>query len=343
VGVDVIRRIADAVLYEGYLLWPYSKTALKNQQRFTFGGVYPPAWDDRSSMQAQVLLEGGEDADVEVRVRFLQVVERQVLRICSPTAAPEPVDELETDGERWVSWDEAVERELAPGPIEVPAGEALQEIPGGAIRRSWQALEGEVSCTREHLRPELSRVTVRVANTCPWMGATRDVLAAASPAAGVTGDAVANPSPMAGATRERALRQTFCSTHAVLRTRGGAWVSPTDPPRELREAAEACENSGAWPVLVGEPGNRSTMLASPIILSDYPEIAPESPGDLFDSGEIDQMLVLNILAMTEDERRDMRDSDPRAREILQRTEALTDEEIMRLNGAIREFGLVRAR
>ena len=63
------------------------------------------------------------------------------------------------------------------------------------------------------------------------------------------------------------------------------------------------------------------MLASPIILSDHPEIAPESPGDLFDSGEIDQMLVLNILAMTDEERRDMRDSDPRAREILERTEA----------------------
>ena len=83
------------------------------------------------------------------------------------------------------------------------------------------------------------------------------------------------------------------------------------------------------------------MLAAPIILSDYPEIAPESPGDLFDSGEIDQLLVLNILAMTAQERRDMRDSDPRAREILERTEALSDEQIMRLNGAVREFGLVR--
>ena len=47
-GADVVRRIADAVLYEGYLLWPYRKSALKNQQRFTFGGVYPPAWEDRS-------------------------------------------------------------------------------------------------------------------------------------------------------------------------------------------------------------------------------------------------------------------------------------------------------
>jgi hypothetical protein len=315
VGADAVRRIADAVLYEGYLLWPYRKSALKNQHRFTFGGVYPPAWDDRSSLQAQVLLEGGADAEVELRVRFLHVVERQVLRLGSPAAAPEPVDELEVDGERWVSWEEAVERELAPGPIRVPAGAELQEMRGGAIRRSWRALEGEVSIERELLRPGLARVTARVVNTSPW----------------------------SGEAREAALRQTFCSTHAVLRARGGEWVSPTDPPDELRREVEACANSGTWPVLVGERGDRSTLLAAPIILGDYPEIAPESPGDLFDSGEIDQMLVLNILAMTDSERRDMRDGDPRARAILERTEALSDEEIMRLNGAVRELGLVRSR
>ena len=84
-----------------------------------------------------------------------------------------------------------------------------------------------------------------------------------------------------------------------------------------------------------------TLLCSPIILPDHPQIAPESPGDLFDGGEIDQLLVLNILAMTDEERREMRDSDPRARAILERTEALTDEQLMRLHGTIREFGMVR--
>jgi hypothetical protein len=352
VAADLVRRLADAVLYEGYLLWPYRKSALKNQQRFTFGGVYPPAWEDRSCMQVQVLLEGDEDAEVDVRVRFLHVVRRQILKIGPPSAPPEPVEELEVEGKRWVSWEEATEREIAPGPIRVvagerievlpvreqiaavcgeerfgaaPAGEQFQAVPmqeqieavsGGAIRRSWRALEGEVTVAREPLRPGLSRLTVRIANTTPW----------------------------AGHTREDALRQTFCSTHAVLRVRDGAWVSLTDPPAALRTEAASCECSGAWPVLVGEEGDHgTTMLASPIILCDHPEIAPESPGDLFDSGEIDQMLVLNILAMTDEERRDMRDCDPRAREILERTESLSGEEIMRLHGAIREFGLVRSR
>lgn len=350
-GRDLVRRIADAVLYEGYLLWPYSKSALKNQQRFTFGGVYPPAFEDSSTVQAQVLLEGEDDVEVDVRVRFLHMVRRQVLKReradgHSGEGSIEtlvPVEELEAGGERFVSWDEAVEREVAPGPIWIAAGEELTEISGGAIRRSWRALEGEVTLTRESLCPGLSRVTVRVTNTTPWTSGER-----AGAQTGSGGDqgrriGTGERAPNQASARQHALRQAFCSTHASLRATGGAWVSLTDPPDDLRAEAEACENIGLWPVLVGEPGDRSTLLASPIILSDHPEIAPESPGDLFDSGEIDQMLVLNILAMTEQERADMRDSDPRAREILERTEALTDEEITRLNGAVREFGLVRAR
>ncbi|MEA2314551.1 MAG: hypothetical protein QOI03_1243 [Solirubrobacteraceae bacterium] len=314
---DDVRRIADAVLYEGYLLWPYRKSALKNQQRFTFGGVYPPSWEqDASQVQTQVLLQGPPDAQIEVRVRCLQVLRRQVLRIDSPDASPQPVEELAAPtGERFVSWDEAVERELEPGAIEIAAGSELEVIAGGAIERSWEALAGEISVSRESLGCQLSRVTVLVANTTSWPGGSR----------------------------EHALRHTLCSAHIVLRAQGGAWVSLTDPPPELRAEAERCENVGLWPVLVGAPHERSTLLASPIILADHPEVAPESPGDLFDSGEIDQMLVLNILAMTDEERGAMRDTDPRAREILERTESLSDEQIARLNGAVRDFGRVRQR
>jgi hypothetical protein len=85
------------------------------------------------------------------------------------------------------------------------------------------------------------------------------------------------------------------------------------------------------------------VLASPIILDDHPRIAPESPGDLFDGGEIDQMLVLNILSLSDEEKAEMRDSDPRAREILERTEALSEAELMNLHGAVREFGMARGR
>jgi hypothetical protein len=324
--MDAVRRIADAVLYEGYMLWPYRSSAMKNQQRWTFGGVYPEAYsaqrggDDPPEMVAQCLIEGGAEAELEITVRFLHVVRRQVL------AGGEPVDELEAGGERHLTWDEATERELASGgrplsalgsgrrvEIAIPAGSTREDIDGGAVERSWRELRGTIDVRAVPLRAGLHRLELRIRNTTPWDGASR----------------------------EETLRQTFCSTHAVLRASDGGFVSLTDPPERLAAEAQRCENVGNWPVLVGEEPDRSTLLCSPIILSDYPQIAPESPGDLFDGGEIDEMLVLNILTLTDDEKREMRESDPRTREILERTEALTEEQLMRLHGTIREFGLVR--
>jgi hydrogenase maturation protease len=312
---DPVRQIADAVLYEGYILWPYRRSALKNQRRWTFGGVHPEAHsaahpDDRSRIVGQCLLEGGDPADVEVSVRFLHVVRRDVLR---PDG--EPVDELVAGGERHLAWDEAVERELAPGPIAVAGGREEERLDGGSLARSWEALAGAVDVSAEPLGEQLSRLTVSIVNRTPW----------------------------AGGAREDVLRRTFCSTHAVLRTRRGGFVSLTDPPESLREAADGCHNEGTWPVLVGAPGSRDTLLFTPIILEDHPRIAPESPGDLFDGGEIDQLLILNILTLTDEEKAEMRDSDPRTREILERTERLTPDELMRLHGAIRELQVVRER
>jgi hypothetical protein len=336
-AADPVRAIADAVLYEGYILWPYRRSALKNQRRWTFGGVYPRGHsaahaDDPWTMRTECLLEGGPDATVEVRARFLHVVTRRVGRAAGDGL--ELVDELTVDGERFLAWDEAVERELVAGPaavgsigvcgrrvaIDVAAGSDREELRtadgerAGALIRSWHELEGAVEVGAERLDTALWRVSVTVANTTPW-----------------TDD-----------DREAALARTFCSTHTVLRAgRGGAFVSLTDPPHALRAHAGECENAGTWPVLVGEPGARDTLLSSPIILEDHPRIAPESPGDLFDGGEIDQMLVLNILSLTDEEKAEMRATDPRAREILDRTEALTPDELMRLHGTIRDWQVIR--
>jgi hypothetical protein len=311
---DPVRAIADAVLYEGYILWPYRRSALKNQRRWTFGGVHPEAHsrrhpDDRATIRAECLLEGGDPQGVDVRVRFLQVVRRDV-------AAPggQLVDELEAAGERHVAWDEAVEREVGPGPIAIPAGREVERLDGGgAIIRSWEALAGAVELSAQPLGDGAFKLTLTVVNRTGW----------------------------AGGTREDALRRTFCSTHAVLRTASGGFASLTDPPEHLRAAAAGCRNEGIWPVLVGEPGSRDTLLCSPIILEDHPRIAPESPGDLFDGGEIDQLLILNILSLTEAEKAEMRAADPRAREILDRTEGLTEDQLLRLHGAIRDFAVVR--
>ena len=129
--------------------------------------------------------------------------------------------------------------------------------------------------------------------------------------------------------------RTLSSTHTILSVADGEFVSLLDPPEELREAAAACQNVGAWPVLVGAAGERDTMLASPIILYDYPQIAPESAGDMFDGTEIDEMLTLRIMLLTDAEKREMCEVDERARQILERTEMLPPEQLWKMHGAVR--------
>lgn len=335
---DPIRQIADAVLYEGYVLWPYRRSALKNQRRWTFGGVYPRGHsegheDDPWTMRTECLLElDREDATVDVQVRFLHVVQRDVAR-ATPEGL-EPVDELTVADHRHLAWEEAVERELCSGALDLDALRAGQRVEidiaagreeehlrdahgrlAGALIRSWAPLLGRIEIGDEPVDERVVRITVTIANETPWTGGSR----------------------------ERALRRTFCSTHTVLRAAGARFVSQTDPPERLAEAARACRNDGTWPVLVGEPRTSDTVLSSPIILEDRPRVAPESPGDLFDGGEIDQLLTLSILSLTDAEKAEMRDSDPRTREILERTESLTDDQLARLHGAIRELRAVRER
>jgi hypothetical protein len=335
--VDVVRKIAEAVLYEGYVLWPYRKSAMKNQQRWTFGGVYPRAYseargeDDPWLMQTQCLVLGDREAKAEVKVRFLHVTERKVATKSGEIL--EFVEELQVGGDHYLPWDEATEREITIGQcrlselqdtperarIDIPGGSSQEEITGptgdvlGAFVRSWLALSGKVEVEAEALREGIFKLTVKITNTTPWEGEDR----------------------------ENTLRRTFCSTHTTLQVEGGSFVSMTDPPEPLRELAERCENKKTWPVLVGEEGAQNMLLSSPIILSDYPQIAPESPGDMFDGGEIDQLLILNILTLTDEEKAEMRASDPRAREILDRCESLSQEQLMNLHGAIREFRVLR--
>jgi hypothetical protein len=137
---------------------------------------------------------------------------------------------------------------------------------------------------------------------------------------------------------DQILLQSLVSTHAILRLGDGEFASMTDPPEALREAVAKCSNQGTWPVLVGDREKRNTLLSSPIILSDYPQIAPESPGDLFDGTEIDEILTLRILTMTDEEKEEVRKTDPRARQLLERTETLAPEDFLKLHGVLRAVG-----
>ena len=219
---DPVRAIADAVLYEGYILWPYRRSALKNQRRFTFGGVYPPGHahrhpDDPAAMHTEVLLTASARARLDVTVRFLQVVRRAAAR--EGVDGLEEVDELEVGGERYTSWEEAVEREIAApalalsevartphrAAIAVATGREVENLgQGGALIRSWHALEGELQVGAERLdAADTWRVSVHIENTTPFPGGTR----------------------------EDALARTFCSSHTMLHASPAQFVSGQTRPR----------------------------------------------------------------------------------------------------------------
>lgn len=332
-----VEEIAEAILYEGYILFPYRQSAIKNQQRWTFGGVYPKAFSEASAgeesplMQTECLVKGDDETRLDVKVRFLHVAERKIGRHVGEGI--EFVEEMKVGDRTHRAWEEAIEREVSVEglsigelldharrfEINIPEGSDEERIADenrgdgdrsgvGVLVREWRSLSGEVEVYAERVSKGLFRLTVRIVNATEWDGEAR-------------GDA---------------MKHTFVSTHTILRVdSGGEFVSLLETPEEYSGAAEGCENIKTWPVLAGE--GKGAVLSSPIILYDYPEISPESPGNLFDGSEIDELLTLSILVMTDDEKRAMRESDPRAKEILERTESLSQEELMRLHGTMRDI------
>lgn len=311
-----VEQIANAVLYEGYLLYPYRPSSVKNRQRWTFGGIYPRAYSeaqagsDAWSVGFSCLVIDDVSATVDVCARFLHLLDRHA----QDAAAP--------------SWQEAAEREvcaddlslelLAQEPMCVPFRFPDGREVDGEIVRERQAISGAVEISAEPVivagTQSLYRLTVSIVNLTPF-----DAPDLADPG-----------------SRDAALMHALVSAHAILRVRGGSFISQQDPPLELAIASGTCHNAGLWPVLAGEPGQRDTVLASPIILYDYPEIAPESPGDLFDGTEIDEILTLRILTLTEAEKAELRQSDERARALLDRTESLTADALIGLHGTMRQ-------
>ena len=308
-NLERVEQIAKAVLYEGYMLYPYRPSSVKNRQRFNFGVLYPKPYSDTQggtdpfSMRTECLIRGSADTRLEARLRFLQ------LRINSSDSS--------TQGTRPMGWQEAVERDVV-----VPEY-ALAQLCSGTLRhgfgfsaeaavdsnRQQENVEGLAEISAERIDRNLFKLTFFVQNT-GYLEAPAD-------------------------DRDGALMRSLVSTHAVLGVKSGEFISLLEPPEGLQEVTASCQNAGAWPVLVGDPGERDTMLASPIILYDYPQTAPESAGDLFDGTEIDEILSLRIMTLTDEEKREIRESDERARLILDRTESMPEEQFLKLHGAVR--------
>jgi hypothetical protein len=344
-NIDRVEKIANAVLYEGYILYPYRSSSVKNQQRWNFGALCPESYSQAqggtevSMMQTECLIVGDERTVFDVKVRFLHLLAREVGQLVAPLPelheGTEPdfnlVAAMEVGGQLYQTWQEATEREVSLAsinlneliveghrqdfsfssnrklePLREPGGEVV-----GVILRRQQFIEGSVEVGAERVSGQLCKVRVRILNRTALKDAEVK-------------------------SRDEALMRSLVSTHTILGVReGGEFVSLLEPPEEFQEVAASCHNVGTWPVLVGEEGARDLLLSSPIILYDYPQIAPESAGDLFDGTEIDEILTLRIMTLTDEEKREMRGVDERARLLLERTERMPAEQMMKLHGAMR--------
>ena len=325
------QAIADAVLLEGYALYPYRADSTKNRYRWTFGVIAPRAWSEAGGCEpwwaeAQVLVTG-DAPKVRGRLRFLHAVDRRVE--VSERGGFRPVDKLEVDGRTLVSWEEGALREIdfevtsgaSTTPVSLPAEERieiLRDASGATVGRlvlEQRAVELSLRARFDRLAPNVARVSVRVDN-----------LGVAPPV----------PDGASIAPRAEAVRSSCLSAHVLLAVEGGALVSMIDPPDELLRFAACCRSTGLHAVLVGEPGRGDRVLCSPIILYDHPQIAPESPGDFFDACEIDALLALRTRTLTPDEKALARATDARTAEIVDRVDGLGPEALARLFGAVRE-------
>jgi hypothetical protein len=250
----MIEDLVKAVLYEGYALYPYRPSALKNQKRFAFGMLYPRAYAERH--QEPWL------ARVEVLATDAGASETRFLRMLRGGGATE---------------------------------HSMSE--SGRIGE----LHIEIEQSIEQLSDGLQKICVEVRNVTP-----------------IDSD-----------DREDAVDLAMASAHVILRFTDAEPLSAIDPPPHAITATAACRCVGLYPVLVGD----RTVLASPIILPDHPKLAPTSPGDFFDGTEIDEMLTLRILTMTDAEKREA-SADPRIAAMIARTEQLGIENTARLHGSV---------
>jgi hypothetical protein len=332
------KAVADAVLYEGYVLYPYRASARKNQVRWQFGVLTPRAFSEsdgseRWSMRTECLARPLPDGVLHARIRFLHLQRRVVLAPCDQAPAVDgfvPVGSLEIEGAVYLAWDEAVDETVEIGPLALgdlygPGHQQTFHLPGrseteilqrqdggaaGRLVRTREALDGQVVVAAHHLSPSgLARITVEVQNRSDW----------------------ADP----GATRDDALTRSLIAAHTALAIEGGTFVSLLDPPAGAEEAAAACHSDGTYPVLIG---GDDVVLSAPIILYDHPEVAPESPGELYDGTEIDEILALRVLTLTDGEKAEARVTDPRAAAVIDRCDDLPPEVWERLHGAVRSIG-----
>jgi hypothetical protein len=189
------------------------------------------------------------------------------------------------------------------------------QIVGRAVRRRERVdAVARISTTWAEGVSGLVKVTVDLENRTDWRGE--------------------------GAGRDEVMARSLVAVHTLLAAHDATFVSLLDPPDSARDAVAGCTNDGTFPVLSGDAGDAEVVLSSPIILYDHPAVAPESAGDFCDATEIDEILALRVLTLTDEEKAEARGTDRRAAAIVDRCDDMPPEVWERLHGAVRSIGPV---
>ncbi len=347
-GFDTARAVADAILYEGYLLYPYRRSSVKNKIRWQFGVLVPPGWaqahglDDTSVagsaeswwQQSEFLLRADDDARLSLRLRFLQLQRREAEEFTADGAF-RPAGRLDAGSHEELTFDEAAPRQFD---VEATVGDLLRggertgiEVPGWqemtAVSDGCGRLAGRVRRRRSPLHLAMAVSAARCEGAIPTVRVRVRVENA---------EQAADPA----APREVILAQSALATHLLAAVDSGSFISLLDPPQWAAADARACVNVHAFPVLAGECDD--VLLSAPVLLYDHPQVSPQSPQDLHDATEIDEILSLRTLTLTDAEKREARATDERAARIVDRVDAMSREVMAGLHGTLRDAGGVRA-
>lgn len=332
--------VADAVLYEGYLLYPYRPTSRKNQFRWQFGVLAPRDFVQRvgsesSRSRCEFIVKADASDELALSLRFLRV--RRTTKSPSEQSgflsdgnSSNGVDQDFKIGQPY-EWEEGIPVEVYQSPqslkslVNPPRRETLSVgLDGGSLGT-------DIDCPNEHGLDGQSPLSLSVVTTAQLVDNVYSLWRIVVEVENLT------PISKEIITRSDAIPYSAVGTHFLLGMSGGRFISSLDPPIYAKKWVESCTSEGLYPVLMGAEGVDDVLLCSPIVLYDRPSLATASKGDFFDATEIDEMLTLRVLTLTDEEKMEARFADPRAAAILEMCEGMAPEEILAMHGEMCEI------
>ncbi len=321
----VLENLTRTVIYEGYSIFPYHRSAVKNQKPIPFGVIYPEKYHINdphapSLMRTECIVVGAKGTAINITVRFLHLITTQ-------SCEPNEKSDNSTFGNGW----QTIERRIHSEDLllaELVHKNKILPIAFDKIdeKESWDKEKAGVKSKQINSVSEIKG----------------EIILDAFPVENKTGIyrlrvTVKNNTSVENSgtiSRDEALRQSFLSTNTILKITNGELISCQNPPEDFKDIIAKCESIGTWPILIDE--SHTTMLSSPMILYDYPKINPQSQGDLFDSLEIEEMLILHLSAMSDEEKEKIAETDAKIRAMLDKARQVTPAELLNLHGGMFE-------